>query len=72
MIFNSEKETESGNFYTASGYIPETTVFKKRECCCGCGCKGCIQFYNINDELLAEASVPSVDDGKVVYQEICC
>lgn len=71
IVFNSEKGKSS--FQIASGYISVTTVlFEKEDIVAVIDAKGAVEFYNINDELLAAGEVSAVESGRQVYEEVCC
>ncbi|MBE6824617.1 MAG: hypothetical protein E7513_04660 [Ruminococcaceae bacterium] len=73
IVFNSEKDNENKCFQIASGYISQTTVlFEKEDIVAVVYAKGRVEFYNMNDELLTIGEVPVVENGKEVYEEICC
>lgn len=72
-IFNSEQDNGTGYFQIASGHIAETAIlFSCEKIVAVVNAKGSAAFYNENDELLATGEVPGVNDGKGVYQELCC
>lgn len=57
----------------ASGYISETTIlFEKESVVAVIQATGSVEFYNLDDKLIAEGKVPSVNDGKGMYQDIGC
>lgn len=71
IVFNSEKGKSS--FQIASGYISVTTIlFEKENIVAVIDAKGAVEFYNVNDELLATGEVSKVESGRQVYEEVCC
>ena len=73
FTFNSENAACESKFQIASGYISETAIlFEKENIVAVVYAKGCVEFYNTDDQPLASATVPENDGGKGVYQDICC
>ena len=72
IVFNSEKDNKS-SFQIASGHISETTVhFEKEDVVAVVHAKGSVEFYDMDDKLLATGEVPLVEGGREVYENICC
>ena len=70
IVFNSEKDKKR-NYQIASGYITETVVlFEKESIYAVINANGQVEFFDLNDKLIKSEKVPSVDDGKMVYDEI--
>ena len=73
IIFNSETTKGSVSFQIASGYISETLIlFENENIVALIEAKGQVKFYNMSDELLAQAEAPAVGSGKGVYEEVLC
>ncbi len=71
ITFNSEAQTDKKLYQIASGYISKTTVlFEKEDVIAVIEAKGSVEFYDINDELIAVGKLPPVEDGKEVYEEV--
>lgn len=72
IIFDSEKSTEK-MYQLASGYISQTTIlFEKENIIAVIQAKGSVEFYSMDDKLIAAGSVPAVENGKGVYEDIRC
>ena len=70
VIFDSTRETEKDFFQIASGYISKTTVlFEKEKVVAVIDAKGVVEFYDLDDNLLATACVPKVTGGKEKYMD---
>ena len=70
-IVDSEKD--KCKFQIASGYISETAIhFEKEGIIALVQASGHVDYYDLNDELLASADAPSVDSGREVYEEVSC
>jgi len=55
----------------ASGYISETRLlFERENILAQIHAKGDLKFYDGNEKLLAEISLPREEDGKGVYEEV--
>ena len=73
IIFNSQEAANGKNFQIASGYISDTVVlFENENIIAVINAKGIVEFYDINDTLLAKGELPENDGGKNVYEEIFC
>lgn len=73
IVFNSQEVANGKNFQIASGYISDTVVlFKNENIVAVINAKGIVEFYDINDTLLAKGELPENDGGKNVYEEIFC
>jgi len=73
ITFNSEKDNNKGYFQIASGYISETNIlFEKENIVAVVQATGQVEFLNSEDLVLASGQVSPVDEGKGVYEEICC
>jgi len=73
ITFDSEKDTKKKLYQLASGYISETTIlFEKEKVVALIQAKGSVEFYNMDDEMIAAGKVPPVDNGKGVYEDIGC
>ncbi len=73
IVFNSEKESGEKLLQLASGYISETTIlFENEKIAAVIQAKGSVEFFNMNDERVADGKVPAVESGKEVYVEVCC
>lgn len=73
IIFNSQTTAADTLFSLASGYISQTTVlFENEQVTAVIQAKGHVAFYDADDTLIAEGQVPTVDDGKGVYEQVGC
>lgn len=73
ITFNSEKDTNKGLYQLASGYISQTTIhFEKENVVAVIQAKGSVEFYNMDDELIAFGNVSAVESGKEVYENVGC
>lgn len=73
ITFNSEKDTNKKSYQLASGYISQTTIlFEKENVVAVIQARGSVEFYNMDDALIAAGNVPSVESGRGLYEEICC
>lgn len=72
ITFNSEKNEEK-SYQLASGHISTTSIlFENENLVAVVEASGDVAFYNMEDELIAKASVPAVEGGRKVYEEIVC
>ena len=73
ITFNSAKDTNNKSYQLASGYISQTTIlFEKENVVAVVQAKGSVEFYNMDDALIAAGSVPSAEGGRGLYEEISC
>jgi len=73
VVFNSETDNAKGYFQIASGYISETRIhFEKEHIVAVVHAKGCVEFYDMENKLLASGAVPQAVSGKEAYEEISC
>lgn len=73
IVFNSEKDSGENCFQIANGYVSETAIlFEKEGVVAVLEAKGSVDLYNMENELIASGEVPAEEDGKQVYQEVCC
>ena len=73
ITFNSEKDQYKGYFQIASGYISQTTIlFENEGVVAVVEAKGAVEFYDLKDVLLCSGKVSAVDDGREVYEDVCC
>ena len=73
ITFNSKKDNTKATYQLASGYISQTTIlFEKENIAAVIEAKGIIEFYNMNDELIATGNIHEVTSGRGLYQEVCC
>lgn len=60
-------------YQLASGYISETTIhFENENVVAVIQAKGSVEFFNMDDELIAAGKVAPEESGKGVYEEIAC
>ena len=72
FTFDSENGANK-KYQLASGYISETTIlFEKENVIAVIQAKGSVEFFNMDNELIAAGKVPQDDSGKGVHEEICC
>lgn len=72
-IYNSETDVRGKGYPLASGYISRTTIlFEKENVAAVIQAKGSVEFYDSDGMPIAVGKVPSVEDGKGVYEEVYC
>ena len=73
IVFNSEDIHASNKFQIASGFISQTTIlFEKENIIAVVQAKGSVEFLDRDHNLIAAGSVPAVESGKGVYEDILC
>ena len=71
ITFNSEHGAKL--YPLASGYISETTIlFEKEQIVAVIQAKGSVEFYNLDDELIAAGSVPGKNSGRGLFEDVRC
>lgn len=73
ITFNSEKDSNEKAYQLALGYISQTTIlFRKENVAAVIQAKGAVEFYNMDNVLIAAGNVPEAEGGRGLYEEVYC